>query len=78
MGWGSSARAGQLSVWGPGRSWGRGLVGRRLVGAPLWFLLLAVPGWLFCLGSLVILGVTRCCLWLFALYVSMGVGKSGC
>ena len=43
---------------------GRGLVGRGLVEAPRYFLLLAVPGRLFCFGSLVILDVARCYLWL--------------
>ena len=32
----------------------------------------------FCFGSLVVLGVARCCLWLFALYVDVGVGGGGC
>ena len=80
MGWGSSAQAGRLCVWGAGagRGWRRGLVGRGLVGAPRWFLLLAVPGRLFCFGSLLILDVARCGLWLFALCVDVEIGGGGC
>ena len=29
-------------------------------------------------GSLVILDVARCYLWLFALYVGVGIGKNSC
>ena len=63
---------------GPGRGWGRGLVDRGLVGAPQWFLLLAVPGRLFCFGSLVVLDVARCCLWLFTLDINIKMGEGGC
>ena len=70
--------AGSWVSGGPGRSLGRGLVDRGLVGAPRWFLLLAVPGRLFCFGSLVVLGVARCYLWLFALCVDVEVGEDGC
>ena len=42
------------------------------------FLLLAVPRRLFCFGSLVILDVARCYLWLFTLYISMKIGKNNC
>ena len=62
----------------PGRGWGPGLVDRKLVGAPRWFLLLAVPGRLFCFGSLVILDVARCYLWLFTLYINIKISKNGC
>ena len=34
LGWVSSARAGLLGIWGPGRGWGRVLVGRGMFGAP--------------------------------------------
>ena len=47
-----------------------------------WFsckaLLLAVPRRLFCFGSLVILDVARCYLWLFALYINIKIGKNSC
>ena len=43
----------------PRRSWGRGLVDRGLVEAPSVFFLVAVLGWLFCFGSLVVLDVAR-------------------
>ena len=62
----------------PGQNWGRGLVDRGLVGAPRWFLLLAVPGRLFCFGSLVVLGVARCCLWLFTLCINIKISKNSC
>ena len=60
----------------PGRNWGRGLVDRKLVEAPQWFLLLAVPGQGFCFGSLMILDVAHCCLWLFTLYINIKIGKN--
>ena len=41
-------------------------------------LLLAVPRRLFCLGSLVILDVVRCYLWLFTLYINIKIGKNSC
>ena len=46
----------------PRQKQGRGLVDHKLVQAPQYFLLLAVPRRLFCFGSLVILDVAR---WLF-------------
>ena len=47
-------------------------VGRPRAGlGPQCFLLLAVPGRLFCFGSLVILDVARCYLWLFTLYINI-------
>ena len=42
------------------------------------FLLLAVPRRLFCFGSLVILDVVRCYLWLFTLYINIKIGKNSC
>ena len=42
------------------------------------FLLLAVPRRLFCFGSLVILDVARCYLWLFTLYINIKIGKNSC
>ena len=61
----------------PGRSKGRGLVDCRLVEAPV-VLLLAAPGQLFCFGSLVVLGVMCCYLWLFLLDVDIKIGMDGC
>ena len=43
-----------------------------------YFLLLAVPRRLFCFGSLVILDVARCYLWLFTLYINIKIGKKCC
>ena len=63
---------------GSGQDWERELVGRGLVGAPQWFLLLAVPRRLFCFGSLVILDVARCYLWLFTLYINIKISKDSC
>ena len=40
--------------------------------------LLAVPRRLFCFGSLVILDVARCYLWLFTLYINIKIGKNSC
>ena len=70
-------RAGQTagSLGSRGGAGGRGLVSRGLVEAPRWFLLLAVPGRLFCFGSLVILDVARCYLWLFTLYINIKIIK---
>ena len=52
----------------PGQSWGRGLVAAGWLG-PRWFLLLAV---------LVVLGVARCCLWLFTLCMDIKISKNSC
>ena len=38
----------------------------------------AVPRQLFCFGSLVILDVARCYLWLFTLYINIKIGKNSC
>ena len=46
--------------------------------APQYFLLLAVPRRLFCFGSLVILDVARCYLWLYTLYINIKIGKNSC
>ena len=59
----------------PKQKQGRGLVDQKLVQAPQKFLLLAVPRRLFCFGSLVILDVARCYLWLFTLYINIKIGK---
>ena len=32
----------------------------------------------FCFGSLVILDVARCYLWLFTLYINIKIGKNSC
>ena len=59
---------------------GRGLVDRKLVlkAAPpplLEISLLAVPGRLFCFGSLVILDVACRHLWFFSLYINIKIGE---
>ena len=46
--------------------------------APQYFSLLDVPRRLFCFGSLVILDVARCYLWLFTLYINIKIGKNSC
>ena len=38
----------------------------------------AVPRRLCCFGSLVILDVARCYLWLFTLYINIKLGKNSC
>ena len=53
-------------------------LGLKLVQAPQYFLLLAVPRRLFCFGSLVILDVARCYLWLFTLYINIKIDKNSC
>ena len=55
----------------PKQKHGRGLVDHKPVQAPQYFLLLAVPRRLFCFGSMVILDVARCYLWLFTLYINI-------
>ena len=45
---------------------------------PNYFLVLAVPRRLFCFGSLVILDVARCYLWLFTLYINIKISKNSC
>ena len=63
---------------GPMRIWMRGLVGRWLVGPPGDFIA-GRPGWrLFWFGSLVVLGVACCYLWLFQLYINIKIGKNSC
>ena len=62
----------------PMQKQGRGLVDHKLVQAPQYFLLLAVPRRLFCFGSLVILDVARCYLWLFTLYINIKISKNNC
>ena len=44
----------------------------------LCFELQVVPRRLFCFGSLVILDVARCYLWLFTLYINIKIGKNSC
>ena len=54
----------------------RARVGRpRTSLGPAVIFLLAVPRRLFCFGSLVILDVARCYLWLFTLYINIKIGK---
>ena len=62
----------------PIQNQGQGLVDHKLVQAHQQFLLLAVPRRLFCFGSLVILDVARCYLWLFTLYINIKIGKDSC
>ena len=38
----------------------------------------SVPRRLFCFGSLVILDVARCYLWIFTLYINIKIGKNSC
>ena len=57
---------------------GGGGVDRKLVQAPQQFLLQAVPRRLLCFGSLVILDMARCYLWLFTLYINTQIGKNSC
>ena len=40
--------------------------------------LLSVPRRLFCFGSLVILDVACCYLWLYSLYINIKLGKNSC
>ena len=62
----------------PKQKQGRGSLDHKLVQTPQYFLLLAVPRRLFCFGSLVILDVARCYLWLFTLYINIKIGKNSC
>ena len=62
----------------PRQKQGRGLVDNKLVQAPQYLLLLAVPRRLFCFGSLVIIDVARCYLWLFTLYMNIKISKNSC
>ena len=62
----------------PKQKQGRGLVDHKLVQASQYFLLLAVQRQLFCFGSLVILDVARCYLWLFTLYINIKISKNSC
>ena len=70
--------SGVILVLEPRQNYRRGLVDRKLVEAPQQFLLLAVPRRQFCFGSLVILDVARCYLWLFTLYIDIKIGKNSC
>ena len=53
-------------------------LGREMVDHSSSILWLAVPRRLFCFGSLVILDVKRCYLWLFTLYtrINIKIGKN--
>ena len=62
----------------PRQKQGRGLSTTNLFKPPSNFLLLAVPRRLFCFGSLVILDVARCYLWLFTLYINIKISKNSC
>ena len=61
----------------PRQNQGRGLVDRKLVQGPV-ISLVAVPRRLFCFGSLVILDMARCYLWLVSLYINIKIGKNSC
>ena len=39
---------------------------------------ISLPRRLFCFGSLVILDVARCYLWLFTLYINIKISKNSC
>ena len=66
----------------PFKTWfleARARVGRpQTSSSPPVILLLVVPTRLFCFGSLVILDVARCYLWLFTLYIKIKIGKNSC
>ena len=73
----------------PKQNQGRGSVDRKLVQAPPpspppppppppVISLLAVPRRFFCFGSLVILDVMCCYLWLFSLYINIKICKNSC
>ena len=65
----------------PRQNQGRGLADHKLVKAtpyPPVILLLAVPRWLFCFGSLVILDVVFRYFSLFLLYINIEIGKNRC
>ena len=78
MGWESSTQIKQLGVLGAWAELGAGVGRRRASMASPMVLLLAVPGRLFCFGSLMVLGVARCYLWLFSLYINIKMKKNGC
>ena len=58
----------------PRQNLGRGLVDPKLVEAPPVIFIAGRP----CFGSLVILDVARCYLWLFTLYINIKIGKNSC
>ena len=60
----------------PRQKQGRELVDHKLVEAPPPVIYIA--GRLFCFGSLVILDVARCYLWLLTLYINIKIGKNSC
>ena len=55
------------------RECGWATLDKRLTFQNLCFMYRCVKG--FCFGSLVILDVARCCLWLFTLYINIKIGK---
>ena len=70
-------------VWGTkAESRARGLADRKLVQAPPppppSNFIAGFPRQLFCFGSLVILDVACCYLWLFSLYLNIKIGKNSC
>ena len=68
----------QLNVWGT-KAELRARVGRPQTSwSPLVIFIVAVPRRLFRFGSLVILDVARCYLWLFTLYINIKIGKNSC
>ena len=62
----------------PKQNQGRGSVNPQISSSPQVISLLAVPRRLFCFGSLVILDVARCYLWLFSLYINIKIDKNSC
>ena len=57
---------------------GRGLVDHKQVQAPSKFFCWPSQGGSSVFGSLVILDVARCYLWLFTLYINIKIGKNSC
>ena len=62
----------------PRQNQGRGLVDRKLVKTPSHFYCWPSQGGSSAFGSLVILDVARCYLWLFTLYINIKIGKNSC
>ena len=70
----------QLSVWGTKAELRASVDRPQTSWSPPVILLLAVPRRLFCFcfGSLVILNVACCYLWLFSLYINIKISKNSC
>ena len=74
----SSTQTEQLSVWGT-KAELRARIGRPQTSwSPPAIFIAGRPKAAFCFGSLVILDVARCYLWLFTLYINIKMGKNSC